>query len=230
MNVKGIQKTSLIDFPGVISSVLFTGGCNLRCGYCYNELLTDDTSLDSHTEESVFSFLKKRKGLIDGVVISGGEPTLQKDLKPFIIKVRELGFRVKIDTNGMNPDVIRDILSESLVDYIAMDIKTSAPKYEELCGKGADYSRILETLEVMKKSGIDYELRTTCVPDFVTFEDLKMIASDIKKVKRYYLQQFVNESTIDKNLSARIPYEKETLAGFRSYMSDYAEICEIRGI
>ncbi len=231
MEIKGIHKTSLVDFPGRISTILFAGGCNLNCRYCYNpELVNNSNSLKSESLEDILTFLKKRHGLIDGVVISGGEPTLHKDIKDLINTIKDVPLLVKIDTNGLNPKIIKELLENNIVDYIAIDIKTSPEKYSSLTRKRVDFSRIKSTIEIAKESGIDYELRTTCIPDFVTSEDLQKIKDQVGQVKKYYLQQFVNEITIDTSFKELDPYPVSVLKEFREFVKTFSEICEIRGV
>ncbi len=231
MNIKGIYKTSLIDYPGKISSVIFTGGCNLRCGYCHNpDLACDSCTLESYSNDDALTLLKKRIRLIDGITISGGEPTLSRNLDSFIYRVKNLGLSVKIDTNGLNPGVIRNLVEKKLVDYVAIDIKTSPEKYEFLAGKKVTFSKIVATLDIVRNAAVEYELRTTCIPGYVTLEDFGSIKSRIGKIKRYYLQQFVNEKTLDESFHDFKPYSPDVLAGFKKYVETFAGICEIRGL
>jgi pyruvate formate lyase activating enzyme len=231
MNIKGIHKTSLIDYPGKICSILFTGGCNLRCKYCHNpDLASDNLELKALSNEEALSFIRKRSGLIDGISISGGEPTLAKNITDFIRLIKEIPLDVKIDTNGLNPDVIETLLRSELLDYIAIDIKTSPEKYEFLTNRKIDFSRIKQTVDIVRDSGVDYELRTTCIPYFVTLEDFVSIKREIDSVKKYYLQQFVNEITLDPSLAYYEPYPPHVLLSFQEYIKTFAEICEVRGI
>jgi pyruvate formate lyase activating enzyme len=231
MNIKGVQKTSLIDYPGKISTVLFTGGCNLRCGYCHNpDLACDSCSLSSYTDQEILNIIGRRKGLIEGITISGGEPTLTRDLTAFVRSLKKYGLPVKVDTNGLNPAVVRGLLAEGLVDYMAVDVKTSPEKYEILTGKAIDFSKIVETIDGIKSSGIDYELRTTCIPDYVTIDDFERIGNRVGRVKRYFLQQFQNRVTLEESFRTRTPYTLEELHLFQRYVSTFAESCEIRGV
>lgn len=231
MNIKGIQKTSLIDFPGKICSIIFTGGCNLRCKYCHNpELACNSKELESYSKEQVLHLLKSRQGLIDGVTITGGEATLSEDLESFIQLVKNIALSVKIDTNGLRPEVIERLIKKDIVDYFAIDIKTSPQKYELLVGKRIDFSTIMKSLEIIRDSTIDYELRTTCIPYYVTFEDFKSIKRIIGPVKRYYLQQFSNSITLDSSLRRYEPYPPSVLNEFQYFVRSFADICEIRGV
>ena len=167
MLIGGFQKLSLIDFPEKISCIVFTVGCNFRCPFCYNLELVLPSKIPSQptiSEKEIFDFLKKRKGKIDGVVITGGEPTLHPDLEEFVKKIKELGFLVKLDTNGYNPDVIYRLVKKNLLDYVAMDIKAPKEKYEFFSGIKLDLERIQASVDFLKKNYIDYEFRTTLAP------------------------------------------------------------------
>jgi len=232
MNIKGLYKTSLVDYPGRVSSVIFTGGCNLRCGYCHNpDLACNSDKLEKIDDEEVFSFLEKRRGLIDGVTVSGGEPALDSGLPDFLRRVKSLGLLVKLDTNGFFPSVIEQCLSEKLADYMAVDLKTSPPKYGMLTKRDVDFSRIVMTLDLIRNSGIDYEIRTTCVPGFVTLEDITLIGEAMGHVKKWYLQQFVNIHTlIDPEAEKLSPYPVRYLELMRDEALKFADRCSIRGI
>ncbi len=232
MNIRGIHKTSFIDFPGRISVVLFTGGCNLQCCYCHNpELAHNSDNLERHDSEHVLAYLQKRKGLIDGVTISGGEPTLRGGLEPFITRVKDIGFSVKLDTNGLQPEVVENLVGKKLLDYVALDIKTSPGKYRELTGVDVDFSKIISTASILKNSPIEYELRTTCVPGFVTLDDFAEIKKIIGPVQHYYLQQMISTTPlIDERLRNSTPYPLFMLESFREFVSTFAAKCVIRGI
>ncbi len=231
MNIKGLHKTSLIDYPGKICSIIFTGGCNLRCKYCHNpELACDSCNLQTITNDDVLSFIKERGSLIDGISISGGEPTLAKNLFDFIRSVKDIPLAVKIDTNGLNPEVIDHLIQNRLIDYVAIDIKTSPEKYEGLTNRKVDFSRIVRTVDLVRASDVDYELRTTCIPSFVTLEDFESIKGEIGHVKQYFIQQFINNVTLDPSLSNCEPYPLSVLYSFRDFVRSFSDICEIRGI
>ncbi|HQL81024.1 MAG TPA: anaerobic ribonucleoside-triphosphate reductase activating protein, partial [Spirochaetota bacterium] len=191
MNIRGIYKTSLIDFPGKISTVLFSGGCNMRCRFCHNpDLACNWQDLELSSNEEALDIISRRKKVIDGVTISGGEPTLSKNIDSFIRQIKSLGLAVKLDSNGLKPDVISRLIGQNLVDYVAVDIKTSPEKYRSLTDSEADFASIVQCINILKKSGIDYEVRTTCVPGYVTLEDLAGIRDAIGRVRAYHLQQF----------------------------------------
>ena len=231
MNVKGLYRTSLIDYPGAISAVVFTGGCNLRCRFCHNpELATNSSALETIPEADILSFLSTRKRLIDGVVISGGEPTLRTNLSEFCDSLKSLGFKVKLDTNGSNPAKVSELVKGKAVDYVALDIKTSPEKYPAVTGAALSFDPVQTTLDVLRSSGVRYEIRTTCVPDMVTMEDFVAIRDRIGRVRTYYLQQFRAENTLDNSLSNVTPYLKETMADFRDFVSTFADRCELRGV
>ncbi|MBQ7861513.1 MAG: anaerobic ribonucleoside-triphosphate reductase activating protein [Clostridia bacterium] len=191
MLIAGLQKLTLLDYPGKTACTVFTPGCNFRCPFCHNALLVTQTVKDLVSEQEFFSFLSKRKGILDGVCITGGEPTLQKDLIPFIKKIRDMGFLIKLDTNGYKPDILKQILDNGLVDYIAMDIKASPEKYPATTDmKDFDFSLILNSIELLEKSSLPHEFRTTVTEDFHSeqdfFEILRLFSNDTP----YFLQQF----------------------------------------
>ena len=231
MNFKGIHKTSLVDYPGKITTVLFAGGCNLNCRYCYNpELVNNSKELETLKVPDILAFLKKRHKLIESVVISGGEPTLLKNIDKFTESIKSIPLAVKIDTNGLKPDVIETLLEKRLVDYIAVDIKTSPEKYESLTRKDVDFSLIKKTIDIVKNSGIDYEIRTTCIPEYITLDDFKCIKKELVSVKKYFLQQFVNKVTMDPAMKAKRPYPVQVLNSFKEFVETFAEHCELRGV
>jgi pyruvate formate lyase activating enzyme len=232
MNIRGIYKTSLIDFPGKISSVIFCGGCNLRCGYCHNpELACDWKRLALLNNEEVLDFLRKRKNVLEGVTISGGEPTLSPRIDSFLGQIKELPLAVKLDSNGLHPEVIARLAGKKLIDYVAIDLKTSPGKYRDLTNADIDFSRIAESVEVLRRSGIEYEVRTTCVPGYVTLGDLADIAKAIGHVAKYCLQQFVpTVRLIDSSCEAIEPYPAKTLFQFRDFVLSFADACEVRGV
>jgi len=232
MNIRGLYKTSLIDFPGRISAVLFTGGCNLRCRNCHNPKLAENSrDLDLFGNSEILDVLNSRKNLIDGVTITGGEPTLSKNLLPFIERVKNLPLQVKLDSNGLRPDVIRQLTGRGLLDYVAIDIKTSPQKYNDLTRNTVDFSTILRTINILKESGTDFELRTTCIPGYVTLDDLRIIKDLVGAVEKYFLQQFISSSSlIDESMEHIQPYPVKVLQEFRDFICTFSNQCEIRGI
>ena len=216
MDINGIQKLTLLDFPRKIACTLFTGGCNLRCPFCHNAslVLADRADGAIIEEEDVFKFLRSRRGILEGVCISGGEPTLQPDLPDFIRKVKELGYAVKLDTNGTNPQMLEQIIREGLCDYVAMDIKNCPEKYAETVGI-PDFSteNVEKSLSLLRSSGIPYELRTTVVRQFHTPEDLEAIGRWLGDAPAYYLQNFKDSGNlIQSGLSGFSPEELQQLA------------------
>lgn len=197
MRVGGLLKFSLIDYPGKMAAVIFTQGCNFRCPYCHNpELVIPEYFRTPISEDEVLAFLEKRIGLIEGVVVTGGEPTVQKDLMTFLQRVRTMGYLIKLDTNGSRPDVLEDILRRHLVDYIAMDLKTTLEKYNQLTSLRGCGERIRRSIRLILESEVDYEFRTTLVKPFVSAEDLPQMASLIPGAKRYRLQRFIARENI----------------------------------
>lgn len=198
MIFRGWQKTSLIEYPGKVVAVLWLGGCNFRCPWCYNkELVLNPENLPSIKEEEVLDFLLTRKKLLDGVMITGGEATINKDLLEFIKKVKALGFLVGIETNGHNPKILKKMIKEKLLNFVAMDIKAPLEEkiYTKLAGKKVDLRKIKKSIEIIKNSGLDYEFRTTVVP-ILTKNDILEIARELQGVKKYVLQQFSAKNTV----------------------------------
>jgi pyruvate formate lyase activating enzyme len=210
MKFAGLQKTNLVDYPNRVASVLFTPGCNLRCPYCHNWRIVVDPKPPFLNEETALSMLDARKKYVDAVVITGGEPTLHKELPKFLKKLKERGFTVKLDTNGFYPEVLEECLP--YVDYVALDVKTSLEKYGRLGATStADF---LRTLEMLKTGRVEYELRTTVVPGFVDVEDITRIGGLIKGAGTFALQQFVAGDTLDKSLNTLKPYAQEAIAKY----------------
>lgn len=187
MIIGGIQKTSTIDFPGILSCVIFFRGCDLNCFYCHNRDLISSSG-ENIDDESVRSFLQKRKGLLDGVVISGGEPTLQKRLNEFIAEIKQLGYKVKLDTNGGHPEKVKELCENNLLDYVAVDIKASLLEYSSVCGVDV-FLKVTETVEILAESAISYEVRTTLYPG-LTIDGLKLILGSMPIMPRWRLNYF----------------------------------------
>ena len=198
MIIHGLQKLTLLDFPGHTACTVFTGGCNFRCPFCHNaSLVTHPENQPVIAEEEFFSFLGKRQGLLDGVAITGGEPTLQADLPDFIRKIRKLGFAVKLDTNGYRPRMLESLLSENLLDFVAMDLKAAPDNYAAVCGLNAmDLTAIEESVDLLRTSGIPHEFRTTFVKGLHHISDAEGIGSWIAGEKRYFLQNFKDSGDI----------------------------------
>ncbi len=190
MDFAGMQSLTLLDFPGKVACVLFVRGCNLRCPFCHNASLVRSGGESLYPEADVLAFLKKRQGLLDGVVISGGEPLLYPALLPFLQKVRQLGYAIKVDTNGTNPDLLQRLLSEGLADYIAMDIKNAPALYGVTTGTAPDMAAISASRELLMRGCVDYEFRTTAVKGLHTEESIKALSLWIAGAERYFLQAF----------------------------------------
>lgn len=229
MKLCGLQKTTLLDYPGHVAATIFTGGCNFRCPFCHNsELLGNDIPAE-YTEDEIFDFLKRRKGMLEGVVITGGEPTLQPDLKAFIKKIRDLGYLVKLDTNGYRPDLLKEFCYEKLVDYVAMDIKTCRDWYPVVAGVPAlQMDRIDESVKFLTSNPVPYEFRTTVVNELHTEEDFKKIGPWISGCKNYYLQNFTDSGNILEDGFSGCT--KEQLLRYADLVRPYVGHVALRGI
>lgn len=227
MEFVGIDKFSLLDFEDKVSCVLFCKPCNFRCPFCHN----GTTVLEANTYipfDDILDYLKSRKGLIDAVVVSGGEPTLMPDLKEKIIKLKELGFLVKLDTNGTNPNIVKDLYESKLIDYVAMDIKNSFDKYPLTAGvNNINLNKVKETIDYLMNSGIDYELRTTLIDEFHKEEDIEKMGELIKGANKMFLQKFVErDSCIQKGLH-EVSKEKALL--FQKILQKSVKNINLRG-
>lgn len=227
MKIGGLQKCSLIDYPGKISAIVFTIGCNFRCPYCHNPELVDETS-EEISEDSIFEFLERRKNLLDAVTITGGEPTLHDDIIPFIRKIKALGFLVKLDTNGTNPDVIETVQNENLVDYIAMDIKAPVNSYEKTVGRPVNADAIKKSIALIMGGTTPYEFRTTVVKTLLSPEDIRSIGEDINGARTYYLQKFVPTKTLNPAFIRKTTYTDAEFEEMRTMMGTYVNACTIR--
>ena len=227
MSLVGLDKMSLLDYEDKISSVLFYKACNFRCPFCHNGLTVLEAE-DEFLFEAVLEYLKTRKGLLDAVVFTGGEPTLEPHLKEHIIKVKELGFLIKLDTNGTNPEIVKDLIDSNLLDYVAMDIKNSEAKYPLTTGtKHVDMDKIKQTISILMNSGVDYEFRTTLVDEFHKVEDMDGLGQLIKGSRVLYLQKFVErEGCIQKGLHE---VNEETANKFIDVLKKYVNKVELRG-
>jgi len=232
MKIKGLQKTTLIDFPGKVACTIFTAGCNFRCGFCQNpDLIKVDSSLPDLSEKEFFSFLESRKKWLQGVCITGGEPTLQKDLPEFCEKIKELGFEVKLDSNGSNPLMLKELIEKNLVDFIAMDIKTSQEKYSDLCETQVDLDKIKESVELIKNSGLDYEFRSTVIPEFFSKEDAVKIGEWLNDSKIFVLQQFRNNlPMVNPDYKQKQPFSSEELNELKLLLEPFFDKVEIKNI
>lgn len=229
MNIQFYQKLTLLDYPSKTAATVFTYGCNLRCPFCHNSALVVRPADAQIIESEFFSFLDKRKGLLDGVCITGGEPLLQPDISGFIAKIKDKGFLVKLDTNGFFPDKLEELLKDELVDYVAMDIKNSPEKYAITCGiEKADTDKVKSSVELLKNSVIDFEFRTTAVREFHSAEDFTSIGKWLCGNYKYYIQCFKDSGdTIKSGLTS--PTEND-LNAYKSAVLPYLPLAEIRGV
>jgi pyruvate formate lyase activating enzyme len=250
MIIGGLQKLTLIDFPGKLACTVFLVGCNFRCPFCYaSELVLPEKIKEQPriSEKVFFNFLKERKGLLEGVVICGGEPCINKDLPEFCKKIKKFGYLVKLDTNGSNPEMLKDLIDEKLIDYVAMDIKaplglksqipnpkpqtnskSRIPKYETATGVKIDLNKIKKSIEIIKNSDIDHEFRTTVVPAINRKEDILQIAREISPAKKYFLQNFRPEKTIAPEFEKIKPYPQEFLIEVQKAIAPFFEVCQVR--
>lgn len=243
MLIGGLQKLTLIDYPGKIACTVFTVGCNFRCPFCHNPELVESGSQKVRESENIsesdfFDFLKARQGLLDGVCVTGGEPLLYHDLPEFLRKIKNLGFLVKLDTNGASPDKLAALIKDNLVDYVAMDIKTNVKcqmpnvktSYEKVAGARVNLKDIKKSIGIIMSSGLDYEFRTTVVPGLHTESDILEIAEEIRGAKKYFLQQFMpGEKILDATFREAKPYPIEFLRQIRDKIKEFFGACEIRG-
>lgn len=219
MKFTGLQKISLIDYPNKVASVLYTPGCNLRCPFCHNWRIVVDPKPPFLHETAALKILESRKKYVDAVVVTGGEPTMHKELPKFLARLKKRGFMVKLDTNGFYPKVLEECLP--YVDYVALDVKTCLEKYQQLGAK--DTVGLMRTVEILKTGKVPYEFRTTAVPELVTVEDVKRMGEIVKGVKTHAFQQFVPQDTLDKKFERFKPYAPETINEFAETMKKYAD-------
>lgn len=230
MNIQGFQKLTLLDFPGKMACTIFTAGCDLRCPFCHNATLVINPPKESaYPEEEILSFLDKRKGVLDGMAITGGEPLMQPDIEDFITKVREKGYAVKIDTNGTFPDRLISLVEKGLVDYVAMDVKSSKEGYPQCVGIGNyDLSKIEKSIDFLKQGRVDYEFRTTVAKGLHTTEDIEKMGEWLKGSKRHFIQAFKDSGDlIGFGLE---PFGKEELNRMCEIMKKYVPECSVRGV
>lgn len=228
MDISGIQKMTLLDYPGKCACTVFLAGCNLRCPFCHNASLVLTNPEPAMDEEAFFAFLKKRQGLLDGVCITGGEPTLRKDLPEFIRKIKELGYLVKLDTNGSNPELLRKLLHDKLLDYVAMDIKNAPHRYGETCGGIDILTAVEQSLAILKESAVEYELRTTLCKPFHNEEAMEAMGKWLSGTEHYYLQNFVDSGDL---VGTGVDgFTKEEMEALRQAVLPYIPNTRIRGI
>jgi len=231
MQIGGLQKLTLIDYPGRLAATVFLCGCNFRCPWCYSSELVLPEKIKNQpkiSEKEFFDFLKERKTLLEGLVLCGGEPTYHKELPDLIKKIKKLGFLVKLDTNGSNPKMIKKLIDNKLIDYVAMDVKLPKEKYPKIYGKRVKIKNIEESIKILKEGKIDGEFRTTIVPKILQKEDILKIARWISPAKKYFLQNFRPEKTVDPKFEKIKPYPQEYLLEIQKAISPFFEICQVR--
>lgn len=221
MKIAGFIKSSLIDYPGNIAAVIFTQGCNFRCGFCHNPDLIPLKG-EYIDENEIFDYLKEKKNILDGVVITGGEPTIQVDLKQFILKLKKLGFLVKLDTNGTNPTLLKELINEKLIDYVAMDVKSNLENYYKIT-ESKNIKSVEESIGILLNKSIDYEFRTTVLPFFHSIEDFDKLGKLIKGAKRFTLQNFRPEITLNDKLRSERSFTNAELNEIASTLAKYVD-------
>lgn len=228
MQIAGIQKTTLVDYPGKVAATIFTRGCSFRCPFCHNpELVIPEKFNPIISEEEILSFLATRKGKLQAVCITGGEPTIHNDIHSFIHKIKELGFLVKLDSNGWNPEVLEEAIKSGEVDYIAMDIKAAPEKYSLAAGTSINIDNIKKSIKLIMDSGIDYEFRTTVCHPIHEVDDFEEIGKLIAGAKRYYIQNFVESKQISE-LQKFTAFSDEELAEAKKRVTNYVREIKIR--
>ena len=229
MKIQGLQKMTLLDYPGRVACTVFLGGCDFRCPFCHNFELVEGAQAAALEEEEFFAFLDKRHGLLDGVAITGGEPCIRKDLPQFIARIHDAGFPVKLDTNGNHPDLLERLLDEGLVSYVAMDVKNAPAKYAQTIGlREVDLAPLTRSIQLLMQGDVPYEFRTTVVRELHEARDFEEIGSWIEGADRYFLQPFTSRDTVpDPSLSAPDPAD---LRVFRDISARYVKQVEIRGL
>lgn len=231
MVVGGLQKSTLIDFPGRIAATVFLCGCNFRCPWCYSPELVLPEKIDLQpkvSEEEFFGFLKERQGLLEGVVVCGGEPTIHKDLPEFMGKIKKLEFLVKLDTNGSDPQMIKQLIDKKLIDYVAMDIKGPKERYKDFIGRKIDIEKIQKSIDILKEGLVDYEFRSTLVSSLHGKEEVLKMARWISGAKKYYLQNFRPEKTLNPKFEKVSSYSDKALLEIKKTVAPFFDTCEIR--
>ncbi len=240
MEIKGFLENSLIEWEGKIAGVIFLPGCNFRCPWCHvPDLAFSPENLETVPLRQVEEFIRGQQGWLDGVVISGGEPTIHSSLPEFIEQIKDWNMPVKLETNGSHPEMLRKLIEEELIDSVAMDIKNivervkgkvESKKYEETVGTKVEVGKIRESMDILMKGNIDYEFRTTVVPAFLSEKDIEAIAKSIRGAKKYVLQQFVPENAWGEEMLSLKPYSAEKFEELSRRAGDYVEDCRVRGI
>ena len=233
MLIGGLQKSTLIDYPGKVAATVFTVGCNFKCGFCHNPELVDPKKIKRQpkiSEAAFFDFLESRQGLLDGICITGGEPAIQPDIIDFIKKIKENKFLVKLDTNGSQPKILEKLFNQNLLDFVAMDIKSSQESYSKTTGVNVNLQDIQKTIDLIKQSKVDYEFRTTIAPGLIDNEEIEKIGQWLKGSKKFVLQQFRSKKTLDQSWQNKKPLSDEKLKQMTKTAQKYFEQVELRGI
>lgn len=223
-DTRGLEKFSLVEWPGKITAIVFTGGCNFRCPFCHNpELVTDLAKTPVYPWEEIEKFLDQKVGWVDAIMITGGEPTIHRDLPQALNFIKAKGYATGIATNGSNPGMLRELIEQKLVDRVCMDIKSSWGKYPEACGEKVDIEKIKESVELIMKSPVEYELKLTLVPGLVNKEDLSKIGESVKGAKKLTLQQFRPLKALDKDYENKVPYCKDDIMKFAKELESFVD-------
>jgi len=251
MLIGGLEKLTLIDYPGKVAAIVFTSGCNFRCQFCYNPMLVwpskemesakskntaghprsreQDNNPSLYSEDDLFHFLTNRAGKLDGVVITGGEPTLHQDLPEFIKKIKDLGYAVKLDTNGTNPAMIKKLLKSKLIDYIAMDLKAPENKYQLVTGTAVNFQKIKESVKIIRQCGLPYEFRTTILPVLLSAKDVNNMGKLLKGAAKWYLQKFkADTELVNPKFKAEKPYSDKEMDDLATIGKKYVKFCAWR--
>jgi len=240
MIIGGLEKLTLLDYPDHLAAIIFTQGCNFRCHFCYNPMLVlpregrdgknkKEKGFSPLSTEDLFLFLKERFGRLEGVVITGGEPTLHPDLPSFIKQIKDMGYLVKLDTNGTNPEMVIELIKEKLIDYIAMDLKAPLDKYSETVSVEVDCNNIKKSVKIIIESGLPYEFRTTVVPGLLVKEDFHKMGEVIKGASKWYLQNFKSDTAlVDNNFEKQKGYTAKDMDEFAAIGREYVKLCEVR--
>jgi len=239
MIIGGLEKLTLLDYPDHLAAIIFTLGCNFRCHFCYNPMLVvprkkgenkNKKGLSLILDKDLFDFLKERFGRLDGVVITGGEPTLHPDLPEFIRQIKKIGYDVKLDTNGTNPLMLKKLIEAKIIDYIAMDIKAPFSKYEKVVNIKTNFKNLEKSVKLIKSSGLPYEFRTTVVPGLLEKADFYEMGEMIKGASKWYLQNFKSDTDlIDANFKKVVAYSNKEMKEFVSIGRNFVDVCELRG-
>lgn len=229
MIIGGIQKFSLIDFPGKTCAIIFTRGCNFRCRYCHNpELVVPEKYAPEIPLSQIYDFLESRRNKLDAVSITGGEPTQHTDLIKILETIKNMGFLIKLDSNGSRPEMLEKIISKKLVNYLAMDVKAPLEDYSKIMGWPVSAKKLKRSIELIIDSGIDYEFRTTIVKSLTSKDDLRKIAQTIKGAEKYFLQKFIPTKLEDPSLMEKVSYSDEELKELALELMVYVKYCGIR--